>query len=287
MRVHHLNCASMCPPGGRLMTGEGGLLERAAMVCHCLLVEGPSGLILVDTGLGMEDLRAPAERLGGAFVWSMKPKLDRQETALRQVERLGFKAEDVRDLVVTHLDLDHAGGLADFPSARVHVYAAEHAAAMTPPTLFERMRYRAVQWAHGPAWAPAPEPAPGGEPWFGFACVRDLPGLPPEVLLVPLPGHTRGHCAVAVRSGGGWLLHAGDAYFHRDELDPAGRRCPAGLELFQQVIQFDGDARLSNQHRLRALAAGHGREVAVFCAHDPVEYERLRGRREAAAAAAA
>ncbi len=29
--------------------------------------------------------------------------------------------------------------------------------------------------------------------------------------LVPLFGHTRGHCGVAVRTEQGWLFHAGDA----------------------------------------------------------------------------
>jgi hypothetical protein len=29
--------------------------------------------------------------------------------------------------------------------------------------------------------------------------------------LVPLFGHTRGHCGVAIRNGSGWLFHVGDA----------------------------------------------------------------------------
>lgn len=50
-----------------------------------------------------------------------------------------------------------------------------------------------------------------GEGWFGFDAVRDLDGLPPEILRVPLPGHTWGHAGVAIRRPEGWLLHAGDA----------------------------------------------------------------------------
>jgi glyoxylase-like metal-dependent hydrolase (beta-lactamase superfamily II) len=188
---------------------------------------------------------------------------------------------------VTHLDLDHAGGLSDFPKAKVHVYEPEHAAATAPATWLEQMRYRAIQWAHGPDWALAPEPrAAAGEPWFGFECVRDLAGLPPEVLLVPLVGHTRGHCGVAVQGERGWLLHAGDAYFYRGEVDPMTRRCPVGLDLFQQLIQVDGDARMRNQARLQALAREHGGEVSVFCAHDPVEFEQRRAAAEPARAAA-
>ena len=39
----------------------------------------------------------------------------------------------------------------------------------------------------------------GGERWFGFEAVRDLDGLPPEILMIPLPGHTGGHAGVAIR----------------------------------------------------------------------------------------
>jgi glyoxylase-like metal-dependent hydrolase (beta-lactamase superfamily II) len=256
------------------------------MVCHCLLAEGPRGLILVDTGLGLEDVRAPELRLGASFVRGMQPRLDPEETAARQLERLGFRADDVRDIVVTHLDLDHAGGLSDFPRAKVHVYDVEYAAAAAPRTWLERMRYRAIQWAHGPDWALAPEPPAEGERWFGFECVRDLSGLPPEVLLVPLVGHSRGHCGVAVQGEGGWLLHAGDAYFYRGEVNLAGRRCPPGIDLFQRLVQVDGGARMRNQERLQELARERGGDVAIFCAHDPVELEQRCAAAELARAAA-
>ena len=51
-------------------------------------------------------------------------------TWARQVEALGYSARDVRHIVVTHLDPDHAGGLSDFPDAEVHIFRAEHKAAM-------------------------------------------------------------------------------------------------------------------------------------------------------------
>src|SRR2546429_4224699 len=63
----------------------------------------------------------------------------------------------------------------------------------------------------------------GGEPWFGFRAVRDLPGLPPEILVIPLPGHTRGHIGVAVDTGAGWLLHAGDAFYEIGRASCRGR----------------------------------------------------------------
>lgn len=280
MRVHHLNCATMCPYGGRLVSGEGSLFATARMVCHCLLVETNDGLVLIDTGLGLDDVERPAARLGRAFVAIVRPRFDRGETAARQVERLGFRREDVRHVVVTHLDLDHAGGLPDFPHATVHVYEREHDAAMARATWNERERYRTVHFAHGPKWA---RYAVRGEPWLGLECVRQLEGLPPEILLVPLVGHTRGHSGVAVRMGSSWLLHAGDAYFSHGEMDPREPRCPPALDFFQRTIAHDDRARRRNAARLRELARDRAGEVRVFCAHDPVELERAR----AAAAATA
>lgn len=279
MRIHHLNCATMCPLPAELVNGRGGYLTRGLMVCHCLLVETEQGLVLVDTGLGLADVADPVARLGRAFLAFTSPRLDPKETALRQVERLGFRAADVRHIVLTHMDVDHAGGLPDFPEARVHVYATEHEAAMAGRTLTERHRYRAVQWAHGPRFELY---ATRGEPWFGFECVRELAGLPPEVLLVPVVGHTRGHCAVAVDTGGGWLVHAGDAYFYHGEMHPERRRCPAGLEIFQRAVEMDARARRDNQERLRLLARDHSGEVRLFSAHDPIELDACR---EAAAGA--
>ncbi|MFT3857949.1 MAG: MBL fold metallo-hydrolase [Aquabacterium sp.] len=260
----------MCPIGRRLIAGEGGLLEAAHLCCHCLLIEGRNGLILVDTGLGMGDILSPG-RLGLGFHAFVRPRLLREETAQHQIRELGLDPRDVRHIVPTHLDLDHAGALGDFPDAEVHVFARELQAALTRRSLREKTRYVPAQWAHGPKWSPR---GIEGERWMGFDAIRALPDADEEVLLVPLAGHTHGHCGVAVRTEGGWLLHCGDAYFFRGEMD-ADPHCPMGLSLLQRVLQMNGPARLDNQRRLRELRLRHDDEVQLFCAHDPVELARL------------
>ena len=90
------------------------------MVCHCLLIEGAEGLILIDTGLGSADVLQPRYRLG-AMRLLLGLRLRREETAIEQIRRFGYDTRDVRHIVLTHLDLDHVGGLSDFPDARVHV----------------------------------------------------------------------------------------------------------------------------------------------------------------------
>ncbi len=269
LRIHHLNCGTMCPHGARLIGSPGGWLDPGHLVCHCLLVETRAGLVLVDTGIGSHDVDNPAQ-LGRGFVAVTRPRLDHQETAIAQVRALGYSPDDVRHIVVTHLDLDHAGGLPDFPNAKIHVHAGEHAAAMHP-ALRERARYRPAHFAHQPDWVLHRE---DGERWFGFDAIRALPGCDDEVLLVPLHGHTRGHCGIAVRAGEGWLLHCGDAYFHHREMQQP-HDCPPGLVLFQNLVQVNRAARLANQQRLRELAQGQAGVVRLFSAHDPVELERL------------
>src|SRR5271157_5149604 len=161
MRVHHLNCGSMCPVGAGLIGG--------AMCCHCLLIEGEDGLILIDSGLGVEDVANP-RRLGRLFRATVRPRLRIAETALRRIADLGFCVADVRHIVPTHLDLDHAGGLADFPAATVHVFGPELRAAKDP-NWGEGLRYCRAQLSHVANWAPVET---GGEDWFGFSSARAL-----------------------------------------------------------------------------------------------------------------
>jgi glyoxylase-like metal-dependent hydrolase (beta-lactamase superfamily II) len=70
--------------------------------------------------------------------------------------------------------------------------------------------------AHGPRFLTYEE---SGDTWLGLPAAR-LP-FTPEMWLVPLAGHTRGHCAVAVATPDGWLLHVGDAaVFGGDRVAP-------------------------------------------------------------------
>lgn len=267
MRVHHLNCGTLAPRGRRFVNGDGGWFETGRMVCHCLLIEGPRGLVLVDTGFGTADIADP--RRLGVVSRLLSPVLRTADTALRQVAALGYAPGDVRDIVVTHLDFDHAGGLADFPGARVHVHSTEFAAAVSPRSFRDRRRYRPAQWAHNPRWV---EYGMTGEEWFGFSSARNIAGMP-EIIMIPLAGHTRGHVGVVVRSGDGWLVHAGDAYFHDGQLGER-HRCPGGLGVFQAVCQSRRRDRLDNIARLRELRTVDG--VTVFSAHSPVEFDRVR-----------
>ena len=279
MRIHHLNCGSMCPHGRRFLDGTGGFLEAGNLVCHCLLIESSEGLVLVDTGFSTADLDPRRSRIPSPARALMRPTLNPGQSALQQIRALGFRAEDVRHIVATHLDFDHAGGLSDFPMAQVHVFTDELRAARAPDWR-EKQRYLRHCWSHGPHWQ---EHALCGESFHGFEAVRALGNRETDILLIPVRGHTRGHAAVAVRTRDGYLVHCGDAYFHRDEMNDAPS-CPIGLEVFQRIVAHDDGLRRRNQARLRALKQVAGSRLTLFSAHDPVELARLQAAESSAAA---
>ena len=261
MRVRHLNCATMNP----LVVGR--------LVAHVLLCEGTDGLVLVDSGLGLQDLANPSRM--GPMRHLVRAVGDPAETAARQVEALGYARTDVRHIVITHFDFDHVGGLADFPDAIVHTTGLEYRTACAPPTANERRRYRSAQWSHGPKVQTYEQ---AGEAWHGFGAAHELVGLGDGFALIPLPGHTRGHAAVAVDAGErGWILHAGDSVFDRGSIagpeataqDRARRRAILG---FEQVAAQDRSAIAGNHRRLAELSTSS--DVLVVPAHDAVIFDR-------------
>lgn len=250
VKVHHLNCGTMETPG-------------APTVCHVLLVETDNGLVLVDSGYGLADCADPS-RIGPSR-HLLRPRFDRDETAAHQVERLGFQRDDVRHVITTHFDLDHIGGIADFPDAQIHVTTAEVDGAVRSPSRRERFRFRPAQWAHGPKLV---EHDPSGEPWRGFAAAKELTDIAAGLVLVSLPGHTRGHACVAVDAGQRWVLHCGDAFYYRGTLD-GHSPVPPALALSESMIAYDRKRVRDNHAPLAELYARKEPDLLIVSAHDP------------------
>ncbi len=225
----------------------------------CLLVETNQGLLMVDTGLGLHDYAHPT-RMMRDFMNVLRAERDPNLALVCQLKWMGYNPEDVHHIVLTHLHLDHAGGLPDFPKAQVHVYYREYEALQHPRRLLE-IAYNKPDFAHGPLWNIH---APSGEKWYDFDAIR-LPGITPEVWLVPLPGHTSGHCGVALQTNDGWIFHCGDAVPVNLQFDIAP------LLLYRPTIG-------PHVPRLKAFQLAHP-EVILTAGHmwlDFFEKERVR-----------
>lgn len=258
--------------GARLMNGAGPWLGRGEMVCHTLIIEVRGRLVLVDAGIGLADIDAPG-RFGAAFDRLAAPAYDRDEAVASRLVSMGYGVGDVTDVIVTHLDMDHAGGIADLPRARVHVSREEFEVATRRDDAASRARYVERQMKAVQRWVVY---AGDDEPdWFGFPVVGviDVDGL--DARLIALPGHSPGHCGVAIRRGDGWLLHAGDAFYDRRQIE--GGAVPAGVRAFAWLVAWDRPAVASTLDALRRLRAEHGDEVDIVCAHDARDLDARTG----------
>jgi len=268
VEVQVLNCGVIRPHGAKVFVPQ-----MAATPCLCLLASNGDEVILVDSGFGTRDMEDPS-RLGFSN-HLLNMEVNEADTAFAQIRKLGIRSENVRHIICTHLDRDHAGGLSDFPDASVHVMRLERDAALARKTAEERNRYRPAHFAHGPKWVTYEDTS--DEPWYGLECVRDLEGLPQGIVLVPLPGHTRGHCGVAVETGDGWLLHCGDTYYCAEELQD--RKVPAGVGVFRRLAHLDFAQAMVRLGDVRRVARENDVQVELIASHDAAEYEKRLGRK--------
>ncbi|MGD1841877.1 MAG: MBL fold metallo-hydrolase [Thermonemataceae bacterium] len=249
VKVHHLNCLEIQSPAGRA-------------IGHCLLLEANNKLVLVDTGIGWLDTQKPTERIGQALIDQVGFQFDESWTALRQIEQLGLVPEQVSDCVISHLDPDHIGGLADFPQATVHVGEEEYENFKSG-----HPRYLPHQLAHQPV---VKTYSASTETWQGFESRKIDIDFEVDLYFVPLFGHTLGHCGVAIQLPDQWLFYVGDAYYLQAELtDP---HHPVH-ELAK--ARADNDTwRLENLHKIKQLKAEQP-NIEIFGYHDVEEYDRF------------
>ncbi|MBV5349752.1 MBL fold metallo-hydrolase, partial [bacterium] len=187
MTIHLLNCFTCNARIGNLKTG---------MVC--LLIETNEGLVLVDTGLGLGDYANPSWMTQLFRVITIIP-FDPKEAAVNRIQSLGYQPEDVKHILLTHMHFDHCSGLSDFPHAKVHVHRREYEA------FIERKIRRFTEFAYVPRYiAHKPEFVlyeTVDTKWYDFDAIR-LP-FEPEMYFIPLFGHSRGHCGVAIKTSTG------------------------------------------------------------------------------------
>jgi glyoxylase-like metal-dependent hydrolase (beta-lactamase superfamily II) len=194
MTIHLLNCFTC---NARFADWKTGTL--------CLLVETNQGLTLVDTGLGLADYSDPTWFTKFFRVITEMP-FDPNEAAINQVRKLGYKPEDVKHIILTHMHFDHCGGLPDFPNAKIHVHRKEYEA-FKHQSGFLSSAYIQRNIAHDPNFILYDD---AGEKWFDFNAIR-LMNFEPEIYFIPMPYHTRGMSGIAIKTESGWHFHCGDA----------------------------------------------------------------------------
>jgi glyoxylase-like metal-dependent hydrolase (beta-lactamase superfamily II) len=232
---------------------------------YAFAIEHREGVIVVDTGAnsGLKSL----PRWHPFFRFAVRFDVEPEQEIGPQLRALGIGARDVKTVVLTHMHIDHDGGLAHFPASRIFADAGE--IARTSGISGAINGYLPKRW---PTWF-APQtlawlPLPYG-PFHRIAPVTQAG----DVIAVPTPGHTPSHVSVIVRDEEQDIVLAGDAsYLERTML--SGKI--DGVSPDEAVAK----ATLAN---IRALCAQ--RPTIYLPTHDPHAAERLRQRHRIAIAA--
>jgi glyoxylase-like metal-dependent hydrolase (beta-lactamase superfamily II) len=224
---------------------------------HAWLIEHDEGPILVDTGeTARVHERGYHPRWHPFFRRSSQFQVTPDDEIGPQLQKIGVRARDIRQVVLTHLHTDHAGGLAHVIDRKIWLHPIEWSRAQG--IAGQVQGYLPHRW---PKWWD-PEPMR-----FEAVALGQFPERMPltrrgDVFAVPTPGHTPGHVSVVVR-GEPSIFIAGDTSYTQELLQQG---------VVDGVSPDEPVARLTIQ---RILALGREQPLVYLPSHDPYSADRL------------
>jgi len=235
---------------------------------NCLAIESDIGVILIDTG---PSIKSPQKTGTNKFYQNLKLKANRPSPLSRRLATLDIDTDSVKHIVLTHLDLAQTQAIEEFPNATAHVFGSEYIAAMAPATQREKNRYAHLKNLNShPRWKVHQVQ---GSQWFGFDAIQIFEELGDHIQLIPLVGHTWGHCGVSIKKGqDNWIFHTGDAFFHQRELRLANPNAPWRIKLARYLATADQDSFFFNQERIRKLIQDKPSQIELQCSRFDPKY---------------
>lgn len=183
--------------------------HRVPIPVTSYLIQHPKGTLLVDTGWH-KDVRSQAKQhLGYRFLFS-KPYLPEGWAVDERLRQLGISSVDLDYVLLSHLDLDHAGGLAHVADAKqILVSETEWQAASKDRLCYMDSLWKGIDFTTLQAT---------GSQIFGRPSL-DLFG-DDQVHLVSTPGHSLGLTSVLLKNAqGDFIVLASDVGYAGDSLD--------------------------------------------------------------------
>lgn len=251
--------------GNRLTQLRSGLNKKGPMLqspCLAYVLRHPdAGVVLIDTGLHPDASTSLRNDFGLAMSLLFSDIRPAPVSFVEQLRAVSLQPEEVDRVVMTHLHVDHTGGMRLLPNATFLCTHREWAAA-----------HRRLAAAKGYVGRHFPGASrmrlldydQQGEPHDVFSRTIDLVG-DGSIRLIFTPGHTPGHQSVLVRLDDGRpLLLVGDAAYTLRSIRE---------ELLPMVTANDAESRRSLRE-LNAFAHAHP-EAILVPSHDPDAWRRL------------
>ncbi len=201
--------------------------------------------VLVDTGFGPKMVETSHRPDHKGFI------VNKEDLVLSQLMRLGVPPADIKYVIATHFDGDHAGSLGAFTASEI---------------VAQRRQYQAARGGH-PRFAGTRDQ--WGNPQLRYNLIHGDTTLLPGIELIETSGHVPGHQSVLVRlPETGPVLLAIDAMpqalrDHTPETRPIG------------PYDLDEDGVRASTRKLVDLAAREHVSLIIY-GHDAEEWKKLK-----------
>lgn len=217
------------------------------------LIQHPKGNVLYDTGMALEVARDKKKHWGDV-VNAYDPQMTEENFCVNALEKVGIRPQDIDFVIQSHLHLDHAGGMACFPKAKVIVQSEE------------------LRWAYAPMW------------FQNAAYIRDDINKPVNWMILHgyeddnydlfgdgsiriwfSPGHTPGHQNVVLKTEkSGTIVLTGDSCYNKEIL----------YEDIMPGLVWNQEATVRSIARMRHADKTYG--YKIITGHDPESWPKLR-----------
>lgn len=217
------------------------------------LIDHPKGIVLFDTGNAREVVSDKNKHWGG-IVAAYDPVMTDDQWCVNAIKRVGYKAEDVKIVILSHLHLDHAGCVGQFPNAQYVVQRDELHYAYVPD-FFMKAAYirkdfdKEVNWLLLDGWR--------DDKYDLFGDGR--------IVICFTPGHTPGHQSLLLdMPKSGKMFFAADSCYTEENLDS---NCLPGLAWnFGECVK--------TVQRIQSARDLGGAQVIT--GHDPVAWKKYK-----------
>ena len=252
MKLYLFSCGTLTSQKQYFTSGRG-VGEPFTVPVPFFLIDHPKGKVLFDTGNGLGVAKNPAAHWGD-LVNIYYPNMREEDYVTHQLKRIGVSPDEIAYVILSHLHLDHAGGVGEFPKAKYIVQRDELHWAYVPD-FYQKKAYIRADFDKEVAWLILDGRDADNYDVFGDG----------RLVIWITPGHTPGHQSLLVK-----LDHAGEFLL-------TGDSCYTEEILNEDVLPglvWSPSVALRSIQRLRQARDAKG--ITVITGHDPFAWERFK-----------